>query len=377
MSPAPEQQVEVSGTVQHAAWQERTLPPVERLASDLWSIPVPMPPVSPLRYVSVYVLAGESDVTLVDAGWDSDDAWDALCGGLAGIGASMTDVHGCLVTHQHFDHIGLARRIRAASDAWIALHPADRDVIAAPDFRDRLRASDADVRWLLRLGASPVEAERLRGRHQSAEDPRGTFALPDRLVEHDEVLELPGWRLRAVHTPGHTPGHLCFVAPERRLFFAGDHVLPRISPNIAADRRPGTDALGDFLTSLARVADEPVDEVLPAHEWRFRGLDVRSAQLQDHHEARLAELVDVVARHPDGVPWDLAGELTWSRSWDRYDGHMRVSAVNETTAHLLHLVERGVVVASGDDVPRYRLANGRGAPAGAVGAAMDARGTTP
>ncbi|ODU07717.1 MAG: hypothetical protein ABS81_00580 [Pseudonocardia sp. SCN 72-86] len=336
------------------------MPPVERLATDLWSIPVPMPPISPLRYVSVYVLTGDSGVTLIDAGWDSDEAWDALRGGLAELGASIADVRGCLVTHQHFDHIGLARRIREDSDAWIALHPADRDVIIAPDFRDRLRASDADVRWLVRLGAGAEEAERLRGRHQSGGDVRGTFALPDRLVEDGDVLELPGWLLRAVHTPGHTPGHLCFAAPHRRLFFAGDHVLPRISPNITADRRPGVDALGDFLTSLEKVAGEDVDEVLPAHEWRFRGLSDRTNQLRAHHEARLAELVEVIAADPGGVPWDFAGGLTWSRSWDQYDGHMRVSAVNETAAHLVHLVERGVVVASDDDVPRYRLAHAHG-----------------
>ena len=201
--------VTVSGTEQREAWSDRRLPPVELFAPDLWSIPVPMPPVSPLRYVSVYVLVGESGITLIDAGWDSDAAWEALCSGLSVLGTSMADVHGCLVTHQHFDHIGLARRIREASDAWIALHPADRDAILRPDFRDALLASMADVRWLVRLGASPEEAERLRGRHQADDDPRGTFAVSDRLVENGEILHLPSWTLRALHTPGHTPGHLC------------------------------------------------------------------------------------------------------------------------------------------------------------------------
>src|SRR3712207_9251182 len=36
-------------------------------------------------------------------------------------------------------------------------------------------------------------------------------AVPDRPLEDGDVADFPGWRMRAVHTPGHTPGHLCFT----------------------------------------------------------------------------------------------------------------------------------------------------------------------
>jgi glyoxylase-like metal-dependent hydrolase (beta-lactamase superfamily II) len=349
-----EQTITATGSLQHAAWMRRTLPPVETLGADLWSIPVPMPAGNPLRYVSVYVLGSDAGLTLIDAGWDSDESWRALCAGLAGIGGSIEDVRGCLVTHQHFDHIGLARRVREASGAWVALHPADRDAIMREDFRDPIVASAADVRWLVWLGAPQAEAIRLRGQRRADEDPRASFAIPDRLVEDGEELHVPNWSLRAVHTPGHTPGHLCFVAQDRRLLFAGDHVLPRISPNISADRRANVDALADFLSSLDKIAAEPVDEVLPAHEWRFSGLRERAHQLAGHHQARLDELLDAVRRHPGSAAWELAGELTWSRQWDQYDGHMRIAAVNETMAHLVHLARLGRVAVSDDPVPRYR-----------------------
>jgi glyoxylase-like metal-dependent hydrolase (beta-lactamase superfamily II) len=185
------------------------LPPVEQLRPDLWSIPVPIPD-NPLRYVSVYVLASESKVTLIDAGWDSDESWSALCDGLTSIGASIADAAGCLVTHQHFDHIGLARRVREASGAWIALHPADRDAIMRPEFRNPAVAPPTDVKWLESLGASHEEAVRLLGQRLGL-DPRSTIAMPDRLTEDGEDAGVPGWSLRAVHTPGHTANHLCFV----------------------------------------------------------------------------------------------------------------------------------------------------------------------
>jgi glyoxylase-like metal-dependent hydrolase (beta-lactamase superfamily II) len=344
-------QIEVTGVQQHASWLARLLPPVEQIRSDLWSIPVPMPD-SPLRYVSVYVLAGESTLTLIDAGWDSDESWRALCDGLVSMGASIADVRGCLVTHQHFDHIGLARRVREASGAWIGLHPADRDAIMRPDFRDPELAARADVAWLITLGASRSEAARL-AHIPTGGDHRSRFAIPDRLIDDGEVVAVPGWTLRAMHTPGHTPGHLCFVDEGAQLLFAGDHVLPRISPNISVDRRPEVDALGDFLRSLDKVGAHEIEEVLPAHEWRFRGLQERVRQLNDHHEKRLAELLGVIHRQPGSVPWDMAAELTWSRPWDQYDGHIRVSAVVETAAHAVHLVRTGQVVATADPVPRY------------------------
>jgi glyoxylase-like metal-dependent hydrolase (beta-lactamase superfamily II) len=345
---------EASGAAQVSAWRGKVLPPVERLRTDLWSIPLPIP-ASPLRYTSVYVLASESGVTLIDAGWGSDAAWAALCDGLASVGASIADVQGVLVTHQHFDHIGLARRVREACGAWIALHPADRDAIVRPEFRDPALAYDAELRWLASLGAGAEEAARLSG-DVGRFAARAALAVPDRLIEDGEDVGVPGWSLRAVHTPGHTPGHLCFVDQKSQLVFAGDHVLPRISPHISADRHEEADALGDYLSSLSKIGQHASSEVLPAHEWRFRGLRARADQLIEHHERRLAELLEVVRRLPGSVPWQLAGELTWSRPWDQYDGRTRITAVSETTAHLLHLLRRGLVVRTASPVPAYTAA---------------------
>ena len=73
----------------------------------LWSIPVPLPD-SPLRYVLVYVLELDDGVALVDAGWDTPDAWAALNDGLAAAGGTVADVRAVVVTHIHPDHYGLA-----------------------------------------------------------------------------------------------------------------------------------------------------------------------------------------------------------------------------------------------------------------------------
>jgi glyoxylase-like metal-dependent hydrolase (beta-lactamase superfamily II) len=114
--------------------------------------------------------------------------------------------------------------------------------------------------------------------------------------------------------------------------------------------------LHSYLESLTQTRDLDVDEVLPAHEWRFRGLAARVDAITAHHERRLTELLDAVRRHPGSAPWQLAGELTWSRPWADYGGQMRIFAVTETAAHVHELERRGLVTASETSPPVYTAA---------------------
>jgi glyoxylase-like metal-dependent hydrolase (beta-lactamase superfamily II) len=347
--------VEITGTAQHDAWKARTLPPVEQLRPDLWSIPVPIPH-NPLRYVSVHAFALDGGgLGLLDTGWESDEGWAALTGGLASIGGGIDDVRGVLVTHLHFDHLGLARQVRETTGAWIAMHPADATLVSQWNSRDAEAAVAAEVEFLVGLGADRAEAVSDVG----PADRMAAFtrmAVPDRLLEDGDRADFPGWRMRAVHTPGHTPGHLCFAEERTGLFFSGDHVLPRITPNISTGSSGDDDPLRSFLASLTTVRDLEPTEVVPAHEWRFRGLDARVDELTAHHEQRLTELLTAIRTHPHSTPWQLAAHLTWSRPWDQYERRMRIFAVTETDAHLRLLASRGLVRGSGGPVPTWTLA---------------------
>jgi glyoxylase-like metal-dependent hydrolase (beta-lactamase superfamily II) len=347
--------VDITGTAQHEAWQARALPPVEQVRPNLWSIPVPIPH-NPLRYVSVHAFALDGGgLGLLDTGWESDESWAALIGGLAQIGAGIDDVRGALVTHLHFDHLGLAARVREASGAWIAMHPADASAVARISRESAAAFVASEVAFLVGLGADREDAVSDVGPPDRLES-FTRMAVPDRLLEDGEHADFPGWRMRAVHTPGHTPGHLSFAEEGTGLFFSGDHVLPRISPNISTSFAGSADPLGDYLESLAAVRDLDPAEVVPAHEWRFRGLDARVDALTAHHEQRLTELLTAIRRHPRSTPWDLAAHLTWSRPWEQYERRMRIFAVTETDAHLRLLAGRGLVVSSGGPVPTWTLA---------------------
>lgn len=332
--------VTVTGTAQKDAWARRELPPVEQVVPGLWSVPVPIP-INPLRYVLVYALDLGSGVALVDAGWDTPDAWDALSAGLGAMGAGVADVQAVVVTHIHPDHYGLAGRVRAASGAWIGLHPADAALL-----RDRYEDVDGlvhSMRKLLTVCGTPTEL--LPDLAEASMQIRSfvSMAPPDRLLEDNVTLDLPGWDLRTIWTPGHSPGHLCLYSDDRRVLLSGDHVLPRITPNISFHSQQVPNPLGDYLSSLDRLRLIEPDEVLPGHEYRFRGLAARVEEIERHHAGRLDEIEQALRRSPGSTVWELATSLEWSRPWDDTPAFLKRAANGETLAHLVLLEQRGRV----------------------------------
>lgn len=316
------------------------LPPVEQVAPGLWSLPVPIP-IRALRYVLVYALETPDGIVLIDAGWDTPEAWSHLTGGLAELGASPADVDGLLITHIHPDHYGLAGRVRDASDAWIALHPADAALLEDDTLRvDSLLAET--LAWARRTGAPTDELETISPEVLPLH-PFSTVATPDVLLEDRARAPVAGWELRAVHTPGHSPGHLCFHDPTRQLLFSGDHVLPGITPNVSVHPLSGPDPLGHFLDSLAHVRQLPTRLALPAHQWRFDDLPGRVDELVAHHETRLEATRNALHAGAE-TTYEVAAAMPWARAWDTLPMMMRQIAIGEAQAHLVVLTTRGQAV---------------------------------
>lgn len=342
--------IEITGIVQHEAWGLRIIPPTEAVRPGLWSVPVPIPN-NPLRYVNVYVLELEDGIAVIDAGWPVPEAWDALVAGLAVTGHVPADVRCVLVTHAHSDHYGLAPRLRAESGAWVGLHEADVEFLRPADLQGLV---DGRARWLLDRGVPHADAGEMAGR---IEDYTKFFTLepPDRLLSDGERPLAPACDLTAVWTPGHTPGHLSFYLPSAGLFLSGDHVLPRITPNITAHNLDADGPLDAYLDSLRLVAGLDVTEVLPAHEYRFSGLAGRAEDLIAHHHRRLLEVELILAERPGATTWEVTKHTLWSRNWEEMHSSVKRSAVGETLARLLSLRAAGKVWRTQGDQDAWSL----------------------
>ncbi|GAA2357283.1 MBL fold metallo-hydrolase [Dactylosporangium salmoneum] len=329
----------VTGSAQHEAWQRRVLPPVERVRPDVWSIPVPIPD-SPLRYTLSYAFLDDTGVVLVDPGWDTGDGRAALTAGLRTAGTDLGDVAGVVVTHVHPDHHGLSGWVRERSGAWIGMHPAEARTLPSRVWRER--GADTDRAWLLGHGAPEAEAAALTVDPRQIPEMLG-MVEPDRAIEDGDLLPLARHEVRAVWTPGHTPGHLCLHEAGAGILLTGDHLLPRISPNIGVHAGNDGDPLSAYLASLEQTGKFGADEALPAHEYRFRGIDDRAADLIRHHDERGREILAILHRLGPATAWDIAAGLTWSRGWAALRGMMRRMALAETLAHLRYLVTTGAV----------------------------------
>lgn len=322
------------GAEQRAAWHRGELPQIDRVREDVWSIPVPMPG-NPLRYSYCHVFMDGPRALVVDPGWPADEAWDALTAGLEAIGTSADRVEGVLVSHAHHDHYGLAPRLHATSGAWVALGAADTPLLLSDDVDPHVVLADRRE-WLAREGgAARADA------HDGAGDEIGIRAamvshLPERPLDGGEVIEFGRFRVEAIATPGHSPGHTVFLESTENLLLSGDHVLPRITPNVSSFVGHGRRTLHDYLESLERVEHLPVAEVLPGHEWRFAGLAERVREIRAHHVERLTEIAGSLTR--EMTAWQLSQELSWTRTWDQLSQFSRRAALGETLAHL-HLLE--------------------------------------
>lgn len=339
--------MEVTAPAQYDAWKARDLPPVEQVRDGIFSIPTPMPGLG-LRYVLVYAFALPDGVAVVDSGWHTDEAWDALVDGLASIGYEPRHIRAMLATHIHSDHYGLAGRIREASGAWIGLHGADAAM--SPESQDADRnMRDRLQHWRetrQRMGMPITRPAREEGAEPGPSTPQWQDIQrirPDVLIADGDVVELPGWRLRAIWTPGHSPGHLCFHEESTDVLLAGDHVLPKISPNIAVHSHQSPNPLGDYLESLAMIAKVDVGEVLPAHEYRYVGLADRAGELIGHHHERLAEIETLIDATPGLTTWQLTETLTWSRPLHTQPPALKRTAAKEILAHLIMLEGQGRV----------------------------------
>ncbi|HET8993537.1 MAG TPA: MBL fold metallo-hydrolase [Rhodococcus sp. (in: high G+C Gram-positive bacteria)] len=339
------------GVAQREAWGAKLLPPVEEVRPGLWSIPVPMPH-NPLRYVLSYALALDTGLALIDLGMDTEESWQALVDGVAQTGHHITDVRYAAITHLHPDHFGLAPRLRETTGAAIAMHTAEATALG--HFTPADVAADIEA-WrvdLTDLGAPDdvVEAPRFDlVRFKAGES-------ADVVLSGGDRLDLPGWNIEAVWTPGHTPGHLAFVDRDNDLLFSGDHMLPRISPNISSGPGELESPLHRYLLSLHATTALPDCEVLPAHEYRFRGVTDRARQLMAHHDERLDEIRAAVGADPESTAWELTTRITWSRPIDAMNPRLLRLAVRETQAHLIVLADRDVIRSDGGTPARWSLA---------------------
>ena len=159
---------------------------------------------------------------------------------------------------------------------------------------------------------------------------------------------------------GHMPGMIGFYDEGSGIFFPGDHVLNKITPNIGYYEE-GDHSLANYIKNLEKIRDLPVSHVFPAHRGEVLSLQTRVDEILEHHRERLDEITGVLATKPM-CAFEVAGKVKWyykEGCFKDYPLVMQWMATSEILAHLQYLWERGEVIRFGgpEETYIYRYGN--------------------
>jgi glyoxylase-like metal-dependent hydrolase (beta-lactamase superfamily II) len=288
---------------------------------------------STLAHVNVYLARGRDGFLLVDSGWNTPESFAALAHGLRQIGADIKDISQIVCTHVHPDHYGMAGRIKQLSGATLVMHHIEKDFIAPRYITMQELLGETD-QMLVANGVPHDEMVVLR----DATVGLAQFivpVMPDATLHDGETITTGTFNFRVVWTPGHSSGHICLYEPEKRLLLSGDHVLPKITPNISVHPLSIENPLGRYLKSLKETRRLNVGLTLPGHDEPFTALIPRIDQIARHHEERNREIMAMTAPGPT-TAFQIARQMIWGTRarWRDLPAFHKRMAIFETLAHL-------------------------------------------
>ena len=286
-------------------------------------------------WVNSFLLRGEGHVDLIDCGMNSPDSVELLRGALEEVGGRGAGVRRLVVTHIHPDHYGAAGLL-TKDGAELYLHRLEVPMVS-PRYVD-IDALVADVGRHLELhGVPEADAEEMRNASRAMRD----FVTPASVavqLDGAETLDVGPRPLRVEWTPGHSPGHVCLWDAEERVLFAGDQLLPEMSPNIGLHPQSTPNPLDEYLAALDHLLELEPRLVLPAHGQPFADAAQRVAAMHAHHSRRKDQIEEIVAGETM-TGWEVSIAV-FGRRQHLYERRL---ALQEALAHLQSLAVEGRV----------------------------------
>jgi glyoxylase-like metal-dependent hydrolase (beta-lactamase superfamily II) len=301
--------------------------------------------------VNAYLIEADP-LTLVDAGLNTPQSKNALMLAFAAAGSFLESVQRVIVTHAHPDHYGLVHIVQEASGATVYF--PEREIARVRD-----RQMLFEVGRLLMGAGMPLELLFRMDQERKKDQTRPG-------LDHDTVIPMRGgesfdfeadagaFTLTALHMPGHTGGHMVLHEPSTGTLFAGDQLLPDVSPNPLLEPsldEPGERrrSLKEYLVSLERMAGMDLRLVYPGHGEPVTDPQALIASTIEHHYKRKASVASHLGAEAK-TPYEIAQEI-----YPKVTGYDIFLAVSEVIAHLDLVVDDGdAVIEESDGVVHYR-----------------------
>jgi glyoxylase-like metal-dependent hydrolase (beta-lactamase superfamily II) len=302
------------------------------VASGVFELRLPIPFEDGL--VNVFLFPDGDVADLLDCGMNTAESVDAIHEAVKQVGARR--IRRLVVTHIHPDHYGAAGVFAGEGLADLYLHRLEVPLVY-PRYIE-LEHLISEVRTYLLINGLPADEVEALSNSQRALSQIVKPVAPAVQLDGAETLEVGRRHLRVEWTPGHSPGHICLYDEGEKILFAGDTLLPELSPNIGLHPQSTSDPLHEYLDGLRRLAAYEPRLILPAHGRPFTDAASRVATLVAHHKKRLDQIGAIVSRGERSA-WAVALEQWGPREnpWEKR------AALQEGLAHLQALAVEGRV----------------------------------
>jgi glyoxylase-like metal-dependent hydrolase (beta-lactamase superfamily II) len=295
-------------------------------------------PVLPHLMGCVHVVLGAGHPTLMDTGGGSPECSQAILQGFERIASEhgeticIEKIERILLTHGHLDHIGGAADFVDRSGAELMIHVRDLAMIADFDQRAK-KATEAFSRFLLTTGLADESVPRVIGRFGYG--PGRVKSVPQ-TKSFEDGEDFDG--ILAIHTPGHSAGHVCFRIDD--LLLTGDHILAKTIPQQwPLSVAPGT-GVARYIESVERVKRlEGLRLFLPSHETLIEDPAKRLAMLLRFQRRRMERVLDVLRCAPQ--PMTVAEIVR--RVYLTQDGPHALPAFTDIGARIEYFLDCGLV----------------------------------
>ena len=310
-------------------------------------------------FARVYLLVGAGPPTLVDTGSGLDASTQQILAGVEAVRDQFgepvrpADIRRIIVSHGHVDHIGGLPALLRIMPAQVAVHPLDRAAVAS--CREHVVTTTVRLNAFFRCAG--VDAAR-RGellkmspyRWAARED----VAVGLTLQDGDEVDGL-----RILHTPGHSPGHVCIVVGN--VLLSGDHISRRLCRIYWPETAAAYTGLGHYLESLAKIERTPgIECTLAAHEQVIHDVYGRIRTIRSAHRRRLERMLEMLRNVDRPLSIDEIARL----SYPEMTSFRAVLAMTDVGSRVEYLHQRGELsLANLDEIERDENAVYRYRPA--------------
>ncbi|GAA0181087.1 MBL fold metallo-hydrolase [Clostridium sediminicola] len=300
---------------------------------NIYKNEIPLPN-NPLKVLNSYIILSEDRNLIIDTGFNSKECKAAFMEGIneLDIDLNKTDL---LITHLHSDHSGLASTLNKEGMKVYAGEVDGNMINKMPskDYWDEYK----EYAKIFDLEKDKISIDEHPGYKYCSKEKVDFTPLNE-----GDVINVGDYSFEIIDTPGHTPGQIGLYERKHKIFFGGDHILDRITPNIAFWGFE-KDILAVYIDSLKKIYEYDIDYLFSAHRNIIRDHKKRISELINHHEERLNEIMEIIKDNKMSVR-DIAANMHWSircNSWDDFPNPQKWFASGEAMSHLEHLVAIG------------------------------------